>query len=87
MDAEDLCETLLAYKARRDEEKLFLRWVVTNGVLEGITGSSVSLQEYKAHLRPVDNRSAAAIIHEVNGFIETFNEAGAKRVEVFDGII
>lgn len=87
MDARDLCDTLIAYRNRKQEDKLFLRWAITSGVMEGITGTGISLREYKEHLKPVDNRSSAAILKEVSEIIDVFNDTGMKQVGVLDGII
>ena len=87
MDAGDLCDVLIAHKDRMDEEKIFLRYDIASGVMEGVTGSGISLQEYKRLLRRPDTRSAKEIIKEVEGYIEEFNTRGLRPVEVLDGII
>ena len=87
MDADDLCDALIAHKDRMDEEMIFLRYAIADGVMWGSTGSSISLQEYKNLLRRPDTRSAKVIVREVEGYIEEFNTYGLRSVEVMDGII
>ena len=87
MDPGDLCDALLANKKREQENMIFLRWAIASGILEAVTGSGVSLHEYKRSLHRPDLRSSKEILEEVDGYIEEFNSHGLKSVEVLDGII
>ena len=77
---EDVCITLLEAKKRRNDELLYTRWIVGHYDFE------MSFDDFKSKLQPKQKRSTRAILEDVDGYIEQFNQ-GMRKVESLDGNI
>ena len=73
--ADDACMTLMEAKNRRNDDMIFYRWIL------GHYDYEMSLEDFKAALRPHEKRSEESILKDTFGYIEQFNQ-GFKQVDI-----